>query len=118
MKKKNNKIKFEIDKSILKLLGKVFLIGVLAFLIVFLFKWVLIPLLFNMIGILLKLVLIYQTLDPTSKFFGGFIFLFISWKIFEAFCSLVIFLINKAANEIQGIYNQLSCTAIKSEETK
>jgi len=47
-------------------------------------KEIILPMIFILVGIYLSLTKIWTTLSPNAIFFGGFIFLFIFFKIFHA----------------------------------
>lgn len=85
-------IKIKINKE--RILN-IFLIVSFLVIIVSIFKILLVPLALNMFKWFISLVKLYYLLDPTAKFFGGFVFLFISFKIFEALVMTVIILIKQ-----------------------
>jgi hypothetical protein len=83
-KSKNNKIREHNRKMILKVV-----IAVLYFFVVIaIVLKLLVPLVLSLMLGSVALINIFPLLDINVKFFGGLIFLFIIWKIFEsiAYC--------------------------------
>ncbi len=67
--------------------GKVGLMVFCALLVILIFRSFLIPAVLGMVGILLKLVVLYKSLEMPYLFFGSVFFLFISWYFFNIFCN-------------------------------
>jgi|SRR6056297_1105491 len=88
-KKKKNKIRLEFDKKVIKGFFKGFLLGLFFIGLILSVTEILIPLVFGIVDLLISLVKLYFLLNPTAQFFGGFLFLFIFWKFFEAFFVII-----------------------------
>ena len=55
---------------------------------------IIIPMAFGIVEIFLTLLLLYSLLDIQGKFFGGFIFLYIYWYVFNKLINLFAMIFN------------------------
>jgi hypothetical protein len=89
MKTQNkNKIRIEIDKHNFKVISKVLGAIFLILVVISLFQYILIPLAIGLTQGFIGLCFIYLTLSLELQFFGGFIFLFIGYKILVVFVEI------------------------------
>ena len=72
------------DKRILNIVMKVLVILAWASFVAFIFAELLLPMVLGILNQYLSLLKMYQLLAMPLKFFGGFIILFMTWKIYEA----------------------------------
>jgi predicted membrane protein len=79
----------KINKNRNKKAFKITLMICLILFSIVLFIKILIPMAFGLIGMLISLLVLYSGLNTTAKFFGGFIFLFIYWKVFTICCNIL-----------------------------
>ena len=91
MNKKKENLKIEFDRQNIKRVLRWFGIFFIGLMIVTIFNEIMFPILSNGFQLFISLVKLYPLLSIEGKFFGGFVFLFIGFKIFETF---VIVLIN------------------------
>jgi hypothetical protein len=76
------------DKRIFNLVMKFLVILAWASFVAFIFAELLVPMIFGILNKYLSLLEMYQLLTMPLKFFGGFIILFVTWKIFEALATI------------------------------
>jgi len=69
-----------------------------AILLIFAIMGVAIPTIKSCINIFISLLEMYPNLEINAQFFGGFIFLFILYKIFESLCYIISMLLNFITN--------------------
>ena len=105
--KREQYLKFKINKKILAYSIKVTaFIGVLILIAVILMK-VLVPIVFSILTLFIALLKLYILLDTTSKFFGGFILLFILYKILSFIILIWIDLFQFAEKLLKNIQKDL-----------
>lgn len=86
MKKISKQVKEKQEKRLFNIYLGIFLICIGGAL----FIKILVPMVLSMLNIFLVLLKVYPTLEIQYRFFGGFIFLFILWKVFNLVGSLFV----------------------------
>ena len=105
---------YKIDKNKFKLIIDIFGILILLIFLLVIFGELFIPIVINIIQQLLGLVTIWvNSPDRYIRFFGGMIFLFISWKIFSILGSLWFRALEVGAIELDKVLKK-----IKGRKTK
>ena len=107
MKNKNNKLKFEIDKSQLKIVFRIFTIVMLFVIIALLIIKLLIPVAIGIMNSFVALYKLYLLLtDINFKFIGGIFFLCVAWIIFKAIAYFTGLLIDVTLSQVNSLFNK------------
>ena len=74
--------------------------GVTAMLLIT--QYILMPMIINLLDSFIGLVGLYSLLEAPHTFYGGFLFLFVLWKLFSGVVQLIVMLANWVTEKKEG----------------